>query len=99
VRPLLLVALGLGAALASGCLVVSGASSNAIPLVRVHAETDLGCPQKDIRITQEMGGRFLAIGCGHKVTYLTACDGLRCVVNEAGKPVPYHDRPDPVRTP
>ncbi len=92
-------ALAASTVLTPGCIAVSGASSNAIPLVRVHAESDLGCPQSDIRITQEMGGRFIAIGCGHKVVYLTACDGLRCVVNEDGKPVPYHDRPDPMRTP
>src|SRR4051812_38176112 len=46
--PLLLLA----ALLASACFAPGGASPNAIPLVRVHAEADLDCPGNEIRITQ-----------------------------------------------
>ena len=85
--------------LGSGCLTVSGASSNAIPLVRLQAETDLACPAKEIRITQLLGGKFEAIGCGHRAEYLTACEGLRCVVEDQGKAVPWRARPDPMSNP
>jgi hypothetical protein len=85
--------------LASGCIATSGASSNAIPMVRLHAEADLNCPAKEIRITQLLGGRFEAIGCGHRAEYLTACEGLQCVVEEPGKSVPWRARPDPTPTP
>jgi hypothetical protein len=83
----------------AACFATSGASSNAIPLVRAHAETDLDCPGDQIRITQQFGGRFEAIGCGHKAVYNTACEGLRCTVAEPGKNIPWRDRPDPVMNP
>ncbi len=85
--------------LTPGCFAPSGASSNAIPLVRVHAESDLDCPGSEIRITQKLGGKFEAVGCGHKAEYLTACEGLQCVVEEPGKSVPWRSRPDPTPQP
>lgn len=91
---LLALAAGLGAG-GLGCLTVSGASSNAIPAVRVQASSDLDCPQKDIYITQAWGGRFQAIGCGHKIIYNTGCEGLRCSVAPEGQVIPWRDRPDP----
>lgn len=81
--------------IASGCLTTSGASSNAIPMVRLHAESDLECPGKDIRIREMLGGRFEAVGCGHRAEYLTACEGLKCVVEDQGKAVPWRARPEP----
>lgn len=96
--PAALFTLGFAAAL-PGCFSTHGASKNAVPLVLVHAQKDLDCPQQDIRVTQDLGGRFTAIGCGHKRVYNTACDALQCVVNDEASPVPWHVRPDPVRTP
>jgi hypothetical protein len=81
------------------CFTTSGASANAIPGVRVRAEKDFDCAQEQIRITQQLGGRFEAIGCGHRATYLTACEGLQCTVEEQGKSIPWHARPDPVSNP
>jgi hypothetical protein len=93
----------LGAALfvplLTGCFTVNGASDNAVPVVRVQAEGDLDCPQKQIRVVKDWGGRFEAIGCGHKKIYNTACDGLRCVVAPEGEAVPWRARPDPVPRP
>ena len=79
----------------SSCFTVSGASPNAIPLVRVHAASDLDCPQSDIQVIQRYGGRFQAIGCGHQIVYNTACDGLSCVVAPPGQALPWRSRPDP----
>ena len=81
--------------LAGGCFVTSGASSAAMPLVRVTASSDLDCPQKDLRIEQSIGGRFTAVGCGHRAVYLTACEGLKCTVAPEGQVVPWRARPDP----
>jgi hypothetical protein len=81
------------------CFTTSGASANAIPGVRVQAEHDFDCAQEQIRITQQLGGRFEAVGCGHRATYLTACEGLHCTVEEQGKSIPWRARPDPVGTP
>ena len=97
---LLLALLAASAASASaGCFTVSGASSHAVPSVLVQASGDLDCPQTDIRVVKDWGGRFEAIGCGHKVTYNTACDNLRCVVAPEGQAVPWHARPDPTPQP
>jgi hypothetical protein len=68
-------------------------------MVRVRAETDLDCPGDQIHITQQLGGRFEAVGCGHRAEYLTACEGLRCVVEEPGKAVPWRAHPDQTPTP
>lgn len=80
---------------AVGCFAPSGASPNAIPMVRVQASGDLDCPQSEIRITQAWGGRFEAIGCGHKKVYNTACEDVRCSVAPEGEAVPWRARPDP----
>ena len=78
------------------CISTNGASAQAIPLVRAYAESDLDCPGDRIRIEQELGGRFEAIGCGHKATYSAACEGVSCVVRGEGeRAVPWRDRPDP----
>ena len=82
----------------AGCFSTNGASSNATPVVRVQAESDLDCPQKDIRIVQRFGGQFEAYGCGHKATYNTACETLRCSVAPEGQTVPWRARPDPSPT-
>ena len=96
-----LASLAVSSVALAGCFATSGASPNAIPLVRYHAEKDLDCPAADIRIEQKLGGKFKAIGCGHKVEYQTACDGLQCVVyGEGEKAVPaWRDRPEPVGSP
>ncbi|APR83582.1 Hypothetical protein A7982_08931 [Minicystis rosea] len=64
-------------------------------MVRVQASSDLDCPQNEIRIEKEWGGRFKAMGCGHKAFYNTGCDGLRCSVAPEGQAVPWRDRGDP----
>lgn len=80
--------------LASACTPASNKA--AIPQVRVLAETDLDCGPDDIRIEQELGGRFLAIGCGRKARYDARCEGVKCVVTEADGPaLGWRDRPDP----
>ena len=102
VRPPPFATLGLAAvvaALTAGCFAVNGASPHAIPMVRVQASSDLDCPQKDLRVVQNLGGQFEAFGCGHKATYNTACDGLRCSVAPEGQTVPWRARPDPTPTP
>lgn len=81
------------------CFTTHGASSHAIPAVLIQASADLDCPQREIRVTKELGGRFAAIGCGHKAMYNTACDGLRCVVAPEGQSVPWRDRPAPTPQP
>lgn len=86
-------------ALLPGCFTTHGASSHAVPTVLVQASTDLDCPQREIRVSKAWGGRFEAIGCGHRVVYNTACDGLRCTVAPSGEAVPWHARPDPTPQP
>jgi hypothetical protein len=83
------------ALLASGCFTVSGASSNAIPAVKLQASTDLDCPQKNIRVVKEWGGRYEVVGCGHRGVYNTGCDGLRCTAAPLGQAVPWGARPEP----
>jgi hypothetical protein len=79
----------------SGCANVNGRGA-AEPLVRAHAESDLDCPGAEIRVSEELGGRYKAIGCGRKAYYRTACDGLSCVVEGGEGPmVPWKDRPEP----
>ncbi|HVY49691.1 MAG TPA: hypothetical protein VHB21_27545 [Minicystis sp.] len=67
----------------------------AIPEVRVVAEKDLDCPQSELRITEELGGRLFVVGCGRKATYKAQCDGLSCVVRGENESIPFHDRPEP----
>jgi hypothetical protein len=88
-------ALAIVASLCVGCFTVNGASSNAVPAVKLQASTDLDCPQKSIRVTKEWGGRFEVVGCGHRAVYNTGCDGLRCTAAPAGQVVPWGSRPDP----
>ena len=70
----------------------------AVPLVRVRAASDLDCPDAEIRISEELGNRYKAVGCGRKMLYRTACDGLSCVVQSENEPgIPWKDRPEPSR--
>ena len=64
--------------------------------MRAHAAYDLDCPDAEVRVQEELGGRFKAIGCGRKALYLAACDGLQCEVQpDNGGAMPWRDRPDP----
>ena len=77
----------------AGCTTATGA---ALPLVRYHATRDLDCDEEQIRITEELGGRYKAVGCGRKAVYRTACDGLNCEVHgEDEGAIPWRDRPPP----
>ncbi len=68
----------------------------AIPQVRVLAEEELDCGPDEIRISEELGGRLLAVGCGHKQIYDARCEGVKCVVTKADGPaLGWRDRPDP----
>jgi hypothetical protein len=82
--------------LASGCFTTAGASSQATPMVRLQASNDFDCPESEIHIEKDWGGRFTAKGCGQKATYNTGCDdGIHCIVQPEGKAVPWRDRPEP----
>jgi hypothetical protein len=73
-----------------------GGKGAAAPLVRGRAERDLDCPSADIRVQEELGGRYKAVGCGRKAYYRTACEGITCDVRGADEPaIPWKDRPDP----
>lgn len=91
-RSLLVPALfGLSAA---GCFTTSGASNQALPMVRMQASNDFDCPQSQIRIEKGWGGRFEAKGCGQTAVYNTGCDdGIHCIVQPEGQAVPWRDRP------
>jgi hypothetical protein len=92
-RALVLAALATGAC--TNTISMSGANA-AIPQVRVHAEGELDCPQADIRIEEQPGGRFLAVGCGKKALYQAQCVGLSCKVRGPNDPpIPFRDFPDP----
>ncbi|HEY4122608.1 MAG TPA: hypothetical protein VGM56_32310 [Byssovorax sp.] len=74
---------------------MSGASP-AIPEARVVAEKDLDCPQQQIHIEEQLGGRLLASGCGRKALYHAQCVALQCTVRGEDEPsIPFRDRPDP----
>ena len=92
-------ALFLAAPLVAGCFTVSGASSNAIPAVKVQASNDLDCPQSSLHVVKEWGGRFEVVGCGHRAVYNTGCDGLRCTAAPEEQTIPDFARPDPTPTP
>jgi hypothetical protein len=84
---------GLALCLGSGCAATSRAAE---PMVRVQAERDLDCPNDDIRVEEELGGRYKAVGCGRKAYYRSACEGLTCEVRPAEDPaIPWRDRPEP----
>ena len=74
---------------------MSGAKA-AIPEARVVAEKDLDCPQQQIHIEEQLGGRLLASGCGRKALYHAQCVALQCTVrSEDDRSIPFRDRPDP----
>ena len=87
------------APLVAGCFTVSGASSNAIPAVKVQASSDFDCPQKALHVVKEWGGRFEVVGCGHRAVYNTGCNGLSCTAAPEGQTVPDFARPDPTPVP
>ena len=60
------------------------------------AERDLMCPSDRIRIRSEWGGKYTAVGCGHKATYDSVCSHLDCQVAREGEAPPgWRDRPEP----
>ncbi|MGK3988352.1 hypothetical protein WME99_35245 [Sorangium sp. So ce136] len=86
----------LASALSPACS-VGNVPSNAMPMVRSRATSDLDCADKDVRVEEQLGGQFKAVGCGRKAYYRAACEGLRCVVSGEGEAaVPWRDRPEPV---
>lgn len=92
------VIVGVGCALwQSGCAGGQGlGGGRAEPLVRHHAEIDLDCPNEEVRVEERVGGKYVAIGCGRKAVYQTACDGLQCEVRGEDDPaIPWRDRPEP----
>lgn len=89
---------GFGAALGAFALTACTPATNkaAIPQVRVLAEDELDCGPDEIRISEELGGRLLAVGCGRKQLYDARCEGVKCVVTKADGPaLGWRDRPDP----
>ncbi|KYF63269.1 hypothetical protein BE11_50725 [Sorangium cellulosum] len=99
-RPPRLAALVPLAALVAGALSpacsIANVPSNAMPMVRSRAVSDLDCPDKDVRVEEQIGGQFKAVGCGRKAYYRAACEALRCVVSGEGEAaVPWRDRPEP----
>lgn len=74
-------------------------AQNAKPLVLNDAERDLDCPAEDIRVDEEWGGTFEAVGCGRKARYKANCYGVSCVVHGEDEVfVPFRDRPSPEDT-
>jgi hypothetical protein len=77
----------------AGCAAMKDA---AVPLVRVHANKDLRCPDDKISVEPLIGGRYVASGCGRRAEYHSACDGLQCSVGREGEdPNAWRDRPEP----
>lgn len=71
-------------------------ASNAKPIVYSYAERDLDCPQKEIRVTEGLGGLFEAVGCGRTARYRAICEGVKCSVSSDADPLPgWKDRPAP----
>jgi hypothetical protein len=71
-------------------------ATNAKPMVYSEAERDLDCPQKDIRVTEALGGVFEAVGCGRTARYRAICEGVKCSVSSEADPLPgWKDRPAP----
>ncbi|WP_437812136.1 hypothetical protein [Sorangium sp. So ce1078] len=76
---------------------VANVPANAMPMVRARATSDLDCADKDVRVEEQLGGQFKAVGCGRKAYYRAACEALRCVVSGEGEAaVPWRDRPEPM---
>jgi hypothetical protein len=68
-------------------------AAQAKPLVLMHAEDDLDCSEKDLRLEEEWGGRWEATGCGRSAVYNAKCMGIQCDVVPAGSAVPWADSP------
>ncbi|MBM4358844.1 MAG: hypothetical protein FJ096_12135 [Deltaproteobacteria bacterium] len=69
--------------------------SAAKPYVLGRAEKDLACPSKQIEVFREVGGRYVASGCGRSVRYQTTCEQLQCdVAREGERPAAWRDRPE-----
>lgn len=101
VRPSSVAALVPLAALLAGALTpacsVANVPTNAMPMVRARATSDLDCADRDVRVEEQIGGQFKAVGCGRKAYYRAACEALRCVVSGEGEAaVPWRDRPEPM---
>lgn len=80
----------------AGCIDNVNGRGAARPVVLMHAQKDLDCPMDDIRVTEEYGGVYKAVGCGRKASYQTLCEHLSCEVKGEGQgPVGWRDRPDP----
>ena len=81
------------ALLALGC---TNIKEPALPQVVGRAPKDLDCPEKQIHIDKELGGRYRATGCGRTTTYHSACEGLKCSVGQVDdSSQTWRDRPDP----
>jgi hypothetical protein len=98
-RRLVRSALALGALVSSAGAGACGmgyalGSSQAKPLVVMHAEDDLDCPASDLHVEEEWGGRWEAKGCGRRALYNAKCQGIDCQVLPEDKPVPWADRPE-----
>jgi hypothetical protein len=90
-------ALAVTAALSSGCIAeYSGNTMSAAkPYVLTRATKDLSCPTKKISVYRELGGRWIANGCGRSATYQSVCQQLQCQVTRPGEePAAWRDRPD-----
>ncbi len=80
----------------AGCIESVNGRGAATPLVRMHAMKDLDCPGEEIRVSEEYGGVYKAVGCGRKAYYQTLCEHLSCEVRGEGEgPIGWRDRPDP----
>jgi hypothetical protein len=80
----------------AGCVDNVNGRGAARPLVLMHAQKDLDCPMDDIRVSEEYGGYYKAVGCGRKASYQTLCEHLSCEVKGEGDgAVGWKDRPDP----
>lgn len=72
----------------------AGGTGAAKAQVLIKAEKDLDCPPKEVQAEEELGGRWLARGCGRIVRYNASCDHLNCAVSDGeGAAVPWRDRP------
>lgn len=68
--------------LAAGCV----AGTDATPLVRAQAASDLVCGESSIEVQRSLDGSYRAVGCGKHREYFTVCEGTRCAVSRAGEP-------------
>lgn len=91
---------GLGFALVGGVTACAGApySGNAMdaakPYVLERAVKDLACPSKRIGVRRDVGGTYVATGCGRSARYQSVCEQLQCdVAKEGERPAAWRDRP------